>query len=308
VHGETDQGQGCRVPGKPPAALIAYWKAELPGLFPPGASWQALTGGRTNALWRVSGGERALVVKLYRAAAETPLFANDPDAEKASLAALAGTGLAPDLVAAAISPAGRSLVYRHVDGHPWTVEDDPEPVATALARLHAQPAPAALPRLPLGPARLRAKACDIAESLGAEGGRLAALMPGSDPASPPAQRAFLHGDATAANTLATSSGPVFIDWQCPACGDPADDLALFLSPAMQIVSGNPALTPAQVAQFLASYAETAQDGGETVARYRAFAPLYHARMAAYALWRAARGDAAYRPAAAAEIARLTEAG
>jgi hypothetical protein len=41
-----------------------------------------------------------------------------------------------------------------------------------------------------------------------------------------------------------------------------------------------------------------------VARYNALRPLFHWRMAAYCLWRAARGDIGYAQAAALEIAAL----
>jgi thiamine kinase len=308
VQGETDHCQNAAGPGEPPAGLVAFWRARRADLFPVGARWQALSGGRTNAVWHITGGSRPLVVKLYREAAHTPLFANDADAEAASLAALAGTRLAPELVAVARTPAGRSLVYTHVAGRPWASRDDPAPVAAALARLHGQPLPEGLPHAPLGPDRLRAEALAMCDDIGAIGAGIAAQVPRADVADDTPHAVFIHGDATAANTLVTPAGVTFIDWQCPAIGDPADDLAVFLSPAMQIVSGNPPLTPAQEAAFLAAYASAAPDGTATIARYRGQARLYHARMGAYAMWRAARGDGEYAAAARAEIARLTATG
>jgi len=307
VQDETDRGETGQAPGAPPAGLVAFWQAQAPALFPPTAAWRALSGGQTNAVWHVSDGPRALVVKLYSAGAQTPLFANDPDAEEASLIALDGTGLAADRLAAALTPLGRSLVYAHLPGRPWTTGDDPVAVAEGLARLHAQPPTTALPILPFGPARLRDDTVAICETLGPEGAALLACLPVSITAPAEAQPVFIHGDPTAANTLLTPEGVRFIDWQCPGIGDPADDLAVFLSPAMQVVSGNAPLGGAQEARFLAGYAKAAIWGQDTVARYRAVAPLYHARMTAYALWRARRGDAIYARAAEAERARITAA-
>ena len=50
-----------------------------------------LAGGRSNHVWRAGDN----VVKLYRRDAHNPLFANDPDRERAMLRALSGTGMAP---------------------------------------------------------------------------------------------------------------------------------------------------------------------------------------------------------------------
>lgn len=294
--------------GAPPPALVQHWRAQLPAEFPSAARWRALAGGRTNAVWQVRGGPQPLVVKLYRAEAHTPLFANDPDAEAASLSALSATGLAPDFVAAGITPAGRSLVYRHVAGRPWAAGDDPRPVAQALGRLHAHPLPDTLSALPTGPARLRDTTLDICAELDANDASPLRASVTQLPDLAPAFPAFIHGDATAGNTLVTSDGITFIDWQCPAIGDPADDLAVFLSPAMQLASGNVPLSPEDEARFLDSYAVAAPHGAQTVARYRATAPLYRARMAAYALWRLKRGEVAYAAAAAAELARLRSPG
>lgn len=305
MQNETDRGRKERIAGEPPASLVAFWQDQAPELFPSTGRWSAMSGGNTNSVWHVSGGPRALVVKLYDAAADTLLFANDPDAEEASLIALAGAGLAPDLLAAAVTPLGRSLVYPHLPGRPWRTGDDPAPVSERLAHLHTQPRATALPIGSLGPGRLRDDTLAICELLGREGTDLARRLPSLSSTPNDAPTVFIHGDPTAANTLLTPEGVRFIDWQCPAFGDPADDLAVFLSPAMQIVSGNLPLGPEEEARFLTAYAEAAERGHETVARYRALAPLYHARMTAYALWRAGRGAAVYARAAKAERARIT---
>lgn len=296
-------------PAPPPVSLVAYWQAQASVPIPPGDRWRALAGGRTNAVWAVPSPGGALVVKLYRNAAATPLFGNDPDAEQASLTALAGTGLAPDLIATGHTPAGRSIVYAHVAGRTWRNGDDPVPVARALARLHAHPPAASLPRLPVGATRLRREARSIADTLGQAGEPVRShLALAVENALPEVIPAFIHGDPTAANTLLSDGAIRFIDWQCPGLGDPADDLAVFLSPAMQIVSGNAPLGPDVAASFLDAYHEAAPPGSGAVARYRARAPLYHVRMAAYALWRAQRGDRVYADAADAEIEAIRAAG
>ncbi|GKY86704.1 aminoglycoside phosphotransferase family protein [Sinisalibacter aestuarii] len=309
-HNEAPSGAQVQAQaggGEGATALAAFWAAHRPEVFAGAANWTALSGGRTNAVWRVQTPAGALVVKLYRADAATPLFANDPEAEAASLAALAGTGLAPDLVATALTPQGPSLVYSHIAGRPWQAADNPSLVAEALARLHARALPDGLPMRPPGADRLRAEALAMLDDLGPQGAALAALRPGALPDPGDAPPAFIHGDATAANALVTGAGLTFIDWQCPGGGDAADDLAVFLSPAMQAVSGNAPLTAAGEAAFLASYQAAGADHARTVARYHARAPLYHWRMAAYATWRAARGDDAYAAAAALETARLKAA-
>lgn len=262
-----------------------------------------LSGGRTNAVWRIepaAGGE-AVVCKLYRPEGGTPLFGNDPAAERVALEALADGGLAPRPIAAGETAVGCSLVYAHVAGRGWSGQDDPAPVARALARLHRAPASAGLPEKPMAAEALRAQTLGMLAGLGARGAELAQLGP-TLPVLPPARRVFLHGDATAGNTLVTARGITFIDWQCPARGDAAEDLAIFLSPAMQIVSGNAPLPVVQEAAFLAAYGDV-----QTVARYRALKPVFHWRMAAYCLWRAARGDAGYAQAAGTEIAALRAA-
>lgn len=299
--GRPHEAGGALLPG-----VAAFWSASRPDLLGADARWDALSGGRTNAVWKVTTTTDVLVVKLYRTGAATPLFANDPDAEAASLAALVGTGLAPAVVAEADTPLGRSLVYRHVAGRSWTDADDPALVARALARLHSAPVPPELPHHVTTPERLREQAGAMLAELGAGADRLAEAEPDEVPELMEAPPVFIHGDATAANALVTGDGATFMDWQCPARGDAADDLAVFLSPAMQMVSGNAPLSQPREAAFLDAYrtARAGDAGSETVARYRALAPLYHWRMVVYAAWRAARGEPEYASAAKLELAKL----
>lgn len=284
----------------PPAALVTHWSQTDP-ILPAGARWTALQGGRTNALWRVDAPGGAVVVKLFRPGTDTPLFRNDPDAEAQALAALAGSGLAPALRARGETALGPSLIYGHVAGRVWRPEDGVAPVARALAGLHRFTAPANLPSARGDADALRDHGRDILEMVGAPGRALAGDQPELPRSVPPVEHVFLHGDCTAGNALVADSGVTFIDWQCPAKGDPTIDLAVFLSPAMQAVSGNRPLSASEELTFLDAY------GNAAVAdRYHALAPLHHWRIAAYCLWRAARGDAGYEDAAKLEVERLKE--
>ena len=99
--------------------------------------------------------------------------------------------------------------------------------------------------------------------------------------------------------IAQKGGLKLIDWQCPAIGDPCEDIAVFLSPAMQIIYRGTALSTAERNAFLRAYPDEA-----TIQRYRQLEPWYHWRMAAYCLWKEARGDKHAARAYAAEIDAL----
>lgn len=277
----------CSTPSfsAPPRSLVQAIETAMPTVT--GLSWVAMAGGRVNSLWRV--GDH--VVKLYSVKGESPLFPNRISAELAALEALGPEGLAPRLRATA----GNWLVYDHVPGRIWS--GDPRPVARALRRIHAMPPPEAMRRMPCGSAEILLQAA-----------RIAAECTGHLPA-PPADRgvsagspALVHGDAVPGNMIEDNGTVTMIDWQCPGLGDPVDDLAAFLSPAMQYLYGGGALTEADRAQFLAAFPE------DLVARYRLLAPALHWRIAAHCLWRAERGAADYRPALALELAALETAG
>ncbi|WP_300515744.1 phosphotransferase [Aliiroseovarius sp.] len=276
-------------PGEAPAALKRHW--QVAGQVAPDAVWTPLTGGRTNPIWRIDGSMGPLVCKLFLPEAATPLFANDPAAEWAALRALAGTAIAPEPVASSRTALGDSLLYRHVPGRPW--KTDPPAVAGLLRRLHDTGPPRALPR-----------ALPDATGLAEQGRAMLAQIgtPGALPLPPAPEAAlqgaaFLHGDPIPGNLLQAGGRLTLIDWQCPAIGDPCLDLALFLSPAMQQVNGNVPFSPEQQVAFLEAYGDTG-----VTRRYRALAPLFHWRMAAYCLWKAQHGDAAYAQAMPLELA------
>lgn len=254
----------------------------LAGLAPhlAGLPWSPLRGGRTNRLWRVGD----LVLKRYDAAAASPLFPNSAADEARAMALFAPLGLAPALCAA-----GEDwVIYRHVEGGVWS--GDPAAVARMLGRLHAQPTDGVSFRpVPNGSAALLAQARAMAQGLDLP-------PPPTDPQVPPSAARIVHGDAVVGNILAGAGGPLLIDWQCPGLGDPAEDLATYLSPAMMWLYSGRIHTAAERAAFLAAYPDRV-----TVDRFLALEPLYRWRMAAHCAWRARRGDADYARALRLEL-------
>ncbi|EAQ03048.1 hypothetical protein OB2597_12928 [Pseudooceanicola batsensis HTCC2597] len=258
--------------------LVAAVTAELAG---PVETWVPLRGGRTNRVWRMAGAAGDLVLKLYLPGAETPLFPNDPEAEFRILSRLAPAGLAPSPVARLKGAFGHALIYRFLEGPTW--DRDLVAMARLLHRVHGMAPPQGLGPLPSGSAELRAQARGIlSRCRGAADPALARLETrvAARPAVPPcAAPRLIHRDPVAGNVIDTARGPVLIDWQCPALGDPCEDLAIVLSPFMQRAYLGHLLTEDEAATFLAAYPDA-----ETVARYRRLAPFFHWRMAAYALW------------------------
>lgn len=262
----------------PPAVRDAVLTA-LPDLS--GEPWLALSGGRTNRLWRVG---RA-VIKCHDPGAATPLFPNDAKAEVRALSQLSSSGLAPDLLAV-----GEGwLAYIHVAGPMWS--GDPSPVAQALHKLHGHD-PQGYRQLPSGSAAILAQCIAIA---GECRGSLPPLP--ADPGIPASDSpALIHGDAVPGNIVMGDVGPVLIDWQCPAAGDPAEDLAIFLSPAMQWLYRGQLPDAGLVTQTLSAYPDKS-----VTHRYLALAPLFRWRMAAHCLWKAERGAPDYAQAMRLEL-------
>ncbi|SLN23913.1 Phosphotransferase enzyme family protein [Pseudoruegeria aquimaris] len=276
------------------AAAILREELERGGLIPPSTRWAPLAGGRSNALWRLCGEGTDLVCKLYRPARGNALFPNDAEAEATALRALEGTGLAPRFRGQAASALGTVILYEFLPGTHGAAA--PEMVAVALGRLHRLPIRPGLRKSVTKPAEISRMGAQFLA--GSKQDCLWKLRPEA-PDVPPVERCLIHGDAVPANIVLTPEGPVFIDWQCPALGDPAEDLANFLSPAMQQVYGRGPLPAAEVEAFLVAYPAPA-----IVARYRRLAPLFHWRMAAYCDWKARRGEAEYEMARDLEIAAL----
>lgn len=236
-----------------------------------------LAGGRTNRLWRVG----TFTVKQFDLSAASPLFPNDASAEAKALGLFAPLGIAPSLRAAGSD----WLIYDHVEGDIWS--GDPAPVARALHRLHGA-------RIALDSFRL---APNGSTAVLADARRIHAL-PGEpvDPGVGPITVAPIHGDLVAGNVLRTALGPMLIDWQCPAMGDPAEDICTFLSPAMSWLYSGAPIASDRAEAFLVAYPDA-----DVVARARILLPVYRWRIAAHCAWKAAQGDPAYAEALKLEL-------
>lgn len=278
----------------PPVALVD----AVPGGRP--AHWQTMSGGRSNPIWHVVPKQgSSFVCKLYESNRGNALFPNDPAAEAVALRALSGTGLAPDLLGTCLAGGRVAVMYTYLVG---TVgPQDTADAACVLARLHSQPAPTELRLLPGGAQSILSQTGAMTRDLPVHlCDRLNASRPKTE--VPPSDRcAFLHGDPVPANMIRTARGLTLIDWQCPAAGDPCEDAAVFLSPAMQALYGGTPLTPPQKRDFWTAYGDP-----EIATRYASLEPFFHWRMAAYCLWMSARGHADYGDASELEFAALEQ--
>ena len=226
-----------------------------------------------------------MVVKLYSNRA-TDLFPNDPNAEMLALTRVLGTGIGPVPVTALHVGEMSALIYEFIEGRRW--RSNVTAVSALLARLHSIPPPDGLRTIPAGgQAILDTGNRMLSECDGPDVRRLINLRP-QLPEVPEARKAFLHGDVVPDNLVDGPHGLRLIDWQCPACGDPTEDMAVFLSPAMQVLYGIAPLSDAGKRQFLDAFRDPALSE-----RYNMLAAVFHWRMAAYCLWKSERGEADY---------------
>jgi hypothetical protein len=243
-----------------------------------GLRWEALPGGRVNRVWQVG----PAVVKRIGPGGAAPLFPNSAGVEVRALTAAAEAGLAPALLGAGAG----WIATLAIAAQPWAGEDPPA-VARLLARVGRMP-PAGLPARAAGSAAILAEAAAMAPG----------LPPPPDPGLPgPALPVPIHGDPVPGNILNGAGRLWLVDWPCAGLGDPAADMALFLSPAMQRLYRGAALPEGAARAFLAAWPDPA-----AVARYRALAAVLHHRIAAHCAWRAARGAADYAAVIAEEAA------
>ncbi|WP_420585925.1 phosphotransferase [Ruegeria sp.] len=267
------------------------------GLVAAGAQFQTLYGGRTNQVWKVLGEDGGKVLKLYRSGLRNPLFRNDAASEADCLRALEHTGFAPRLRANGQHPSGQWVFYDHAPGSPWRT--GPDQAAGLLRRLHRLDISVAAPKGCNGSADLALHGQGILDKCtSAMRLRLEELRPRAH-IEALASTCLIHGDPVAGNILVAASGLTLIDWQCPAIGDPCEDLAMFLSPAMQHLYRGSALTSEEEDQFLAAYG-----CARIVDRYRSLRPWYAWRMAAYCLWRIENGAPDYAAGMELELAAL----
>lgn len=252
--------------------------------LPKAAQWVRLKGGRTNHVWQVTGTEtdRPVIVKLYDLTIDNPLFPNRPKDEALVLQALEGLGMAPRLLHHGTTSLGDCLIYSHLEGRTW--RDDPARVAALLHKLHRVTPPKGLPRAPDGSAELAHQIAGILSRCTTANLKDLPSLP-TQTVTPSGAACLLHGDPVPGNLIESNAALHLIDWQCPSVGDPCEDIALFLSPAMQIAYRGAPLSASEKQDFLAAY-----PAPKILARYGALAPWYHARSFAYCLWQADQGD------------------
>ena len=178
------------------------------------------------------------------------------------------------------------MLYDHAPGSPWLAE--PEPVAAVLKAVHTHSARIPAPNGRNGSADLAAHGERILSLCSSQDRAMLEELRPSIEVAPLAHRCLIHGDPVARNILMSENQTTLIDWQCPALGDPTEDLALFLSPAMQQLYRGSPLTPEEQERFLAAYGDPA-----IIARYRALKPWFSWRMASYCLWRSENGAPDY---------------
>lgn len=273
------------------------------GLVACDAVWQLLPGGRTNQVWHVSDNGLHRVVKLYANDAETPLFRNDPLAEALVLQVLINSGLSPRPVYSGVLSVGAVLIYEHQPGSPWRT--GAKHVAMRLKMLHGMPYTdqlAVLPLAPDGSAALVDQTMTMLMQIPADLVDPILAIPPRGDVPPAGRRVLLHGDPVPDNLICppntSGESPVFVDWQCPALGDPVMDLALFLSPAMQQIGRGRPLSDQERDSFLTAYDDCA-----ATSRLTSLKPFLHWRIAVYCLWKTTRDtpDLAYAPALEVEL-------
>ncbi len=279
------------------------------GLARDDALWSAMPGGRTSEVWRVRSGSDDLVCRYRFESRDNPLFPSLPADETRCLEWLAGTGLAPELLGTVEVDGGVALICEYVHGEPWNLsgsmanrERQIGEVARFLDQVHAlRPFPGAEAR-PSGSSELRQHSRDMLSTCSGElVVRIRQSEPRCDVVSD-GDQTLTHGDVVPGNLIRARDRLVLIDWQCPGFGDPADDIACFLSPGMQMTNGGAIIDPHLVETFLDAY-----PCKKTIDRYRQLRPLFGWRMAAYCLWRIQHGGGdhrEYQQAMEAEIAAI----
>lgn len=279
----------------PPPDLVDHLRQS--GHIDRSAKFDVLYGGRTNLVWKVLGDRGDKVLKLYRNGPRNPMFRNDPRLEAQCLHQLEPTGFTPRLCVAGRHAAGHWVFYDHAPGVPWRT--DAGLVGGLLRRLHMLAVPVNAPQGCNGSDDLATHTQSIlSQCSSGTKEQIAQLRPVQHVAPTPATH-LIHGDPVPGNILASGTDLTLIDWQCPVIGDPSEDLAIFLSPAMQYLYRGTVLTAAEEDEFLSAY-----NRPEITRRYKELRPWYAWRMAAYCLWKTERGASDYVQGLELELATL----
>jgi len=232
-----------------------------------------LTGGYLNQVYRVRGADIDWVVKRFMPETELALFPNFPTDEALALKRASALGLAPKPIGF-FDGERPVLVYEFCEGEMWHggVGD----VARLLRQLRSVET-GGFRLVPMTPAEILAEGdAFLARVEPAMRDKLAATRPAPFEVGAVA-RSFLHTDIGPGNIIVTKDGRlVVIDWQCPAAGDPVQDMVAFLSPAFQILYERAPLSADEDTAFHIAY-----DDKATKERYDRLLPFYDWRMAGY---------------------------
>ncbi|MDJ0858894.1 MAG: aminoglycoside phosphotransferase family protein [Dinoroseobacter sp.] len=246
-----------------------------------------LTGGRTSSVFLAKPPDRlvSVVVKISQIGEHTPLFDNRPLDEWRILTELSPSGLAPMPVGRLSLANGQHLLgYQFFQGSMGA--RTPNALATLLKKIHTHDVRFALPSRPTAPENLMAQA----DSLGASGlpSQIAKLRPSVSQAPPLTELTLVHRDPIASNIVSDACDvPLLIDWQCPARGDPLEDIAHATSPAMAHVYGSP--RPFSSYEVLIHYGSN-----KLMERALHLLPIYRWRMVCYCAWQVIRGNQIYQ--------------
>ncbi|MBL8907587.1 MAG: phosphotransferase [Rhizobiales bacterium] len=220
---------------------------------------QRLRGGAWNEVFRVISTDADIVIKRFVTVLEGTLFPNLPHAEALALERLSGLAVAPDPIR--FFPEtnwGPVLVYRFHEGESWS--GNVGLVADLLKRKLPVDA-TGFRNVPLDPGgvteegdRLFARCSDDRRV-----SRFQKARPQARPVPALSRRSLIHTDVGPTNLIDGPKGLRLIDWQCPAAGDPAEDVFSFLTPAWQILSFRDPLSAAERNAFLQAYNDAAME-------------------------------------------------
>jgi thiamine kinase len=267
---------------------------------------ERLAGGYLNQVFRVRGKEDGddadWVIKAFVPETELALFPNLPEDERKATYLASTIGRAPAPVSYFEMIEGPVLVYEYCEGEIW--KEGVVEVGLLLRDLRTlDTTNYGFREVPILPDEILQEGEAFLPKIKSEmRWHLAKTRPKPIEIER-VSRSFLHTDIGPGNIIVTKDTGrlVVIDWQCPAVGDPVQDVIAFLSPAFQILYGRRPLTAREEAEFFAAY-----DDPELKRRYDALRPFYDWRMAGYCATRQAK-YASSRPAASQRYAEALEA-
>ena len=231
-----------------------------------------LTGGFWNTVLHLATNEGDLVFKHYRPIPDNSLFPNLPADEAKALGRFKGLNVAPDLVA--FVEAEDVLIYRYLPGPEW---QNDVVAAALLMRRQSRADPTGFRPVPTTASAILAEADQILSRCTQDETtrrlRQCRPVPQQHAAGP---TCLIHTDAAPANLIGLGSDLRWIDWQCPAAGDLAQDVATLFSPAFLTLYNRPPLSIVQRNLFL----QTLDDPSLTE-RLSAVETAYAWRLACY---------------------------